>query len=403
MKRVCHILHGWYMTDSRVKLEAESLVDAGCSVDVICIGEKGQPARSVVNGVNVYRLPLARERGSMIRYLYEYAAFFVLTSLVLAFRIGKRYCAIHANNMPDFLVFTALLPKLFGCKVVLDVHDMMPELFQSKYGLSEHSIVVRMLRWQLKWSVRFSDAVITTSYEMRRVLQSIVPGKDVTLLMNMPNAGFVEAALRPPADRAQVKPEFRMLYTGTVSERYGLQTVIEALPELRQRIPGISLSIVGSGDQVPELQELAGNLGVSDCVEFRGYVPWMSIPELIRESDVGVSALLNDIHNDLCFVGKVIEYATAGLPTIVSRTRAMEYYYNDGVVKFFRGGDVKSFQEAVIELYESPELRETMSRRGVEFGGQWNWNVERAKYVGLIGSLCGGVATPAGDGVGQDN
>ena len=389
MKRVCHILHGPYLVDSRVKLEAEALVDAGYAVDVICISEEGQPSRGVVNGVNVYRLPLARKRGSRLRYAWEYIAFFALTSLVLTLRLGKRYRVIHVNNMPDFLVFTAVIPRLLGSKVLLDVHDPMPELFQSKYALGETSFVVRALRWQLKRSMGFADAVLTVSDEMRRHLNALVPNKYPAVLMNMPNSDFISSALLPESDRFKEKSRFRLLYTGTISERYGLHIVIRALPRLKERVPGIELCVIGWGDQVEELQALAQQLGVSDIVEFRGRVPWTEIPDLIKQADVGVSVLLKDVHTDLCFIGKVIEYVTAGLPTIVSRTRTMENYYGDDVVKFVAPGDVRSFEEAVIELYENPDKMRSMSRKGIALRDRWNWEVERAKYVALIDSMCG--------------
>ena len=98
--------------------------------------------------------------------------------------------------------------------------------------------------------------------------------------------------------------------------------------------------------------------------------------------------LLKDVHTDLCFVGKVIEYVTAGLPTIVSRTRTMENYYRDGIVRFVDPGDVEQFKQAVIELCEHPEMRMAMSRAGIALRDQWNWTVESAKYVELISSMC---------------
>ncbi|MCX8052303.1 MAG: glycosyltransferase family 4 protein [Armatimonadetes bacterium] len=386
-RRVCHVLHGPYLMDSRVRLEAEALVDAGYNVDVISIREGNRPKYEIVNGVNIYRFPLDRKRGSVIRYLWEYFTFFVLTAIFLASR-PRRYCVIHVNNMPDFLVFAALLPRLFGSKVLLDVHDPMPELFQSKYGLGDKSFIVRALRSQSKWSMRFADAVMTVSDEMRKLLHSIVPDKNPTVVMNMPNSDFIGSALLPENERFRSKSEFRLLYTGTISERYGLRTVVQALPRLKERIPGISLCIVGWGEQVEELQALARELGVSEIVEFRGRVPWNEIPELIRQSDVGLSVLLKDVHTDLCFIGKVIEYVTAGLPTIVSRTRTMENYYTDDLVKFVDPGCVESFEQAVIELYENPEKMRSLSRAGIAFRDRWNWAVERAKYVELVASMC---------------
>ena len=386
-KRLCHVLHGPYLTDPRVRREAEALAELGWQVDVICLHEPGKPRRDVVNGVSVLRLPLARKRGSVLRYIFEYVAFLLLATLVLTVRIGKRYRVIHVNNMPDFLVFAALLPKLFGTKVVLDVHDPMPELFQSKYGLGKDSFVVRFLRWQLKWSMRFADAVITVSEEMRKLLNAVVPGLKVWVVMNLPNSSFVRTGQISESERFVSRNGFRLLYTGTVAERYGVRVAVEAMPKLRELIPGVSLRIVGSGDQLEELRTLAQDLGVSDCIEFCGTLPWTEIPKLIRESDLGISILLKDPHTDLCFTNKVVEYVTCGLPTVVSRTLTSEAYYSEEIVRFVEPGDVESFISAVVELYRDPDLRKKMSRNGIALSDRWNWETEKSKYVELIESL----------------
>ncbi|MDH7602192.1 MAG: glycosyltransferase family 4 protein [Armatimonadota bacterium] len=388
-KRACHLLHGPYLTDPRVRREAEALAEAGWEVDVICLHEEGKPRRDSVNNVRVLRLPLARKRGSVFRYLFEYVAFFVMTAFVLTARLGKRYRLIHVNNMPDFLVFAALLPKLLGSKVLLDVHDPMPELFQSKYGFSDSSPIIRFLRWQLKRSMHFADAVVTVSDEMRRLLSDLLPGVEISVVMNMPNASFVKLGQIAEDQRFTNRNGFRLLYTGTVAARYGVRVAVEAMPVLKKLIPGVSLCVVGSGDQLEELKQLARDLGVADCVDFRGAVPWTEIPKLIQESDLGVSVLLKDPHTDLCFTNKVVEYVTCGLPTVVSRTRTSENYYSQDTVRFVEPGSVESFVNAVVELYHNPDLRRSMSRRGMALAEKWNWDCEKIKYVELVERLTG--------------
>lgn len=387
--RVCHILHGPYLTDPRVRREAEALAEAGWDVDVLCLSEPGRPVRESINGVKVLRLPLARKRGSILRYIFEYLAFFFISGVILLFRVPRRYKVIHVNNMPDFLVFAATIPKLFGTKILLDVHDPMPELFQSKYRLHKDSLIIRFLRWQLKMSMRFADAVMTVTDEMRRLLNEIVPHIEISVLMNMPGSEFVRSGQISLDERFSERNGFRLLYTGTVAERYGVRVAVEAMPELRKAIPGISLCVVGSGDQLEELKQLARELGVSDIVDFRGALPWTEIPKLIRESDLGISVLLKDPHTDLCFTNKVVEYVTCGLPTIVSRTRTSERYYTDGTVCFVEPGDVRSFVEAVLNLYHNRSKMVQMSQNGMALAEKWNWDVEKAKYLRLMNTLAG--------------
>lgn len=67
--------------------------------------------------------------------------FFKTTSL----QFGKRYAAVHVNNIPDFIVFSALLPKLMGAKVLLDIHDPMPNTFASKFESGQNGFFFKIL------------------------------------------------------------------------------------------------------------------------------------------------------------------------------------------------------------------------------------------------------------------
>ena len=142
MKKICMVCQSYYLRDPRVRREAEALADDGFEVDVITLRDKGELKKEKVNGVNIYRLPLMRKRGGIIRYLFEYFWFFFLSPLFLLYLfIKKRYKLIQIHTMPDFLVFCALIPKIFKVKIILDVHEPMPELFVSKYNLGKKNFL----------------------------------------------------------------------------------------------------------------------------------------------------------------------------------------------------------------------------------------------------------------------
>lgn len=394
--RICHIVQSYYPRDPRIRRQAEALAQAGFEVDVVCLRDAKEQARESVNGVNVRRLPLSRRRGSALRYLFEYIAFFVMASFVMVLRLPRRYHVIHVSNLPDFLVFSALAPKLFGARVLLDGHDPMPELFMSKYGVDERSSLIRLIQWQERVSVRFANHILTVSEAMRQHYQPVAGNKPVSVVMNLPD----DALFHPP-DSTCVEHRsdggFHMLYTGTISKTYGLAMVIESLSRLRDRIPNLRLRIVGEGDDLPSLRQLARDLGMEDRVEFCGVVPFSRIPEIISQSDVGISTLKLDVLTNLCFNNKTAEYVAMGLPAIVTRNDVVEKHFPSGVVRFFEAGDPESFEKAVVELYENPQLREEMSRKGIEFSKTSNWSVEKRKYIDLIASLCAGKTKGGGD------
>src|SRR5687767_9622407 len=113
------------------------------NVDVICLMDDGEPKRQTLHGVDVMRLPLKRRRGGMLGYVAQYGAFIAMAFAVLAARsLTRRYDVVYVHNMPDVLVLSALVPKLLGAKVILDLHDPMPELMMSIFGLRPDSLPV---------------------------------------------------------------------------------------------------------------------------------------------------------------------------------------------------------------------------------------------------------------------
>lgn len=388
MKRICHLVQSYYPRDPRIRRQAEALAGAGYAVDVICLRGPGESKREEINGVNVIRLPLSRKRGSVLRYLFEYAAFFVMAFFVLIPR-ARRYSVIHVSNLPDFLVFAAAVPRLLGTKVLLDEHDPMPELFMSKYGVGKDHPIIKLVALQERLSLKFADHVLTVSSAMKQRYDHLVGGRPVSVVMNLPDDRLFQLPAERPRNNA-ANGHFTLIYTGTVSKTYNLDMVVEAVANLRSKIPGLRLKIVGEGDDIPALKELAEQRGVTDRVEFPGVVPFNKIPELISQSDVGVSTLKLDMLTRLCFNNKTAEYVAMGLPSIVTRTDVVQEHFPQGIVRFFEPGNPGSFEQAVVDLYENPDLRADMSQKGLEFSKTANWSTEKQKYIDLIERLSQG-------------
>jgi hypothetical protein len=114
------VVYSNYPKDSRVRREAEGLVKAGMSVDVISLRGDGELPNEQVNNVNTYRLNIKKKRGSKLQYLWQWSFFLIAAFVKLSWlQIVKKYHIVHLHNMPDFLVFSAFLPKLIGAKLIL--------------------------------------------------------------------------------------------------------------------------------------------------------------------------------------------------------------------------------------------------------------------------------------------
>ena len=188
-KRHCMVVHAYYpIGETRVEREARVLIDHGYEVDVICLLGKGEPVVEAKDGINVYRLPVKRYvSGGVFSQFFEYLAFLVLALFKLAsLHRERRYRTVQLHNLPDFLVFAGLVPKLTGSKLILDIHDLMPEFYAARFNTDLNSLPVRLVRWQEKISCRVADHVITVTEPWRQTLiERGVPAEKVSVVMNV--------------------------------------------------------------------------------------------------------------------------------------------------------------------------------------------------------------------------
>ena len=192
---VCILRHSSYPAELNVRREAEALFKDGYEVHVICLREEAQPAREVIGGIQVRRLPVRHRRGKIARYLFEYNAFFLLASIELL-RLHQRFRlrAIQVNTMPDYLVFAALIPRLLGARVVLHLHEPMPELFATMFPQRRYAWLRTLIRWSERLSLAFADRVLTVTNEMRdNVSRRGADAGKITVIVNVPDDDLIRS------------------------------------------------------------------------------------------------------------------------------------------------------------------------------------------------------------------
>src|SRR5260221_10975857 len=129
-KRALLVVHSYYLRDTRPRRLATTLTDAGWDVDVVCARDEGEPRTETVHGVHIHRLPARRQRGTKFRYAFEYASFTLMALVrVTALWLRRRHQAVYVIGIPNFLVFAAIVPRLGGARVMLDMRDPLPEFF----------------------------------------------------------------------------------------------------------------------------------------------------------------------------------------------------------------------------------------------------------------------------------
>lgn len=387
--RHCMVVHADYpMGETRVEREALALVAQGTEVDVICLNSIGEPDVELVDGVQVYRLPVRRNRGKgLLAQALEYLSFFILAFVELTnLHRRKRYDIVQVHNLPDFLVFVALIPKLTGSKIILDLHDLMPEFYSELYKCPMDSLAVGIIRWQERISCRFADHIITVTELWRQALiERGQPKNKVSVVMNVADSHifYPEAAIH-----VQEKDHFRLIYHGIMGYRHGLDLVLRAIQQLRGEAPDICLTLHGWGDERKALEDLADELKLHNQVQFSETgVPAKDLPKLLMTADLAVVPYRNGTFTGGILPTKLMEYATLGIPAIAARTPAIAAYFDETSVLFFTPGDVDELAACILALYNDRSRLANLAHNILKFNDFYNWSKISAEYVALVEQL----------------
>jgi glycosyltransferase involved in cell wall biosynthesis len=377
-----------YRRDGRVRREAEALVASGHRVVFLASRQTNEPHKETIAGVEVIKaIAWNNRRTSATEYVVNYGIFFVSLMLHLLAH-PLRYRLIHINNMPDFLVFAAWLPRLLGRPVIYDVHDLMPELFVEKFARGESHWVVRLLLAQERWAGKFASAVLTVEERLKDMLSARgIDRHKIHVLMNLPDDRIFAPRKRLLAKTPDSR--FVLVYHGTLARRLGLDVAVEAMAKVKPIIPEAELRIIGAGEERGALINLRDRLGLGNVVTFsEGFVPVEQIPGLIADADLAVVPLRISSGTDIMLPTKLLEYVTVGIPCIVPKTGTIARYFDDDMVQFFDAEDSQSLANAIISLYRDPERRASLAQHATErFARTYSWNVHKKVYTNLVEGL----------------
>src|SRR6266540_477436 len=247
--RVVHVVYSSYPFDPRVRRVVEAQRDWGFDVHVGALEEHGQPRKESLGSVAVQRVPLEVVRGGRARYAFQYVIFLMAaTLLVLGIRVHHRVDVVHVHSLPDFLVASAAMAKLLGSKVVLDLHEAMPEIVRARFRGSERSLLPTLARW-LEWmSCAFADAVLTATDPIRGLLvRRGTAASKITVIMNSPRSiPSRQIDVETLRTNLGLNGHSAIVYVGGLNEERDLGVLIRAVAGLRTD-PPLRLVVFGYG------------------------------------------------------------------------------------------------------------------------------------------------------------
>jgi glycosyltransferase involved in cell wall biosynthesis len=390
MKSVCVLLQNYYDLDIRVRRKAEALVDAGYSVDVLALRSPNMQKTYTLAGVNVSTIFLGKKRGSLARYAFEYVVFFLWCVVRVTVQMARRrYAFIDVNTLPDFLVFAAVFAKWMGAKVILDMHEITPEFYISKYGISENSWWVRALEYQERISFDFADRVITINEPIQDLLtdRGLPREKSIVITNSVDETRFVAPLRSSAASDTATAGAFVLMYHGTLTKLYGLDIAIEAFALAHEEMPGAEIWILGSGTEEGALADLTQQRGLSSKVKLIGQVAPTEIPAWLSRCDIGLLPIRRDVFLEFAFPNKLPEFIITGKPVIVSRLKAIRHYFSEDSLAYFQPNDPEDLAKQMVRIYCNPDLRAWLAAKARQEYAPIRWDVMKDRYLALIKDL----------------
>jgi glycosyltransferase involved in cell wall biosynthesis len=350
--------------DRRVWQESQALRRAGCEVVVICPQGKGYDVESevVVDGVEIHRYRLGFGSGWM-GYIREY-----LTALWRTWRLIRhvarrgRFDVIQACNPPDILLLAALPQRLRGTRFVFDHHDLVPELYLSRFDRGK-DIGYRLTLLCERLTFALAEVVMSTneSYQQVALRRGKKSPEEVFVVRTAPDTALFRA-VEPSESLKRGKP-FLLAYVGVMGPQDGLDHALRALVHLHAQRQDWHAIFVGGGDVFEEMIAYARQLGHEDRVEFTGRVSNEKLLQVLSTADVCLSPDPLNPLNDVSTMNKILEYMACGKP-VVSYDLVEARVSAGEAAAYARANDEADFAAQISALLDDPERR----RRMGEFG-----------------------------------
>ncbi len=383
--RICMLAYTFYENDNRVRRYAEALAARGDHVDIVALKNGDLPDRDILRGVNIYRIQKRfYNEKHKLQYLFRTMLFLVRSGLFVTKRsFRKPYDLIHIHSVPDFEVFSALMPKLMGTKIILDIHDIVPEFYASKFGVSKTSLIFRLLVLIEKVSIAFSDHAIAANHiwEKRLLSRSVKPEK-CSVYLNYP-----DSALFYPRKVTKDPDKLIFVYPGSLNWHQGLDIAIRAFSRIKGELKSAEFHIYGDGPERNNLEQLIRELGVEHLVLLKDSIPMDQVGDVMAKADIGVVPKRNDSFGGEAFSTKIFEFMSLGVPIIVSATTIDKYYFNDSVVHFFEPENEGDLAQTMLLLGKDKKQRDMKSDRALEFVNQYSWGKNKQEYFDLVDKL----------------
>lgn len=386
-RRVVMVAHSHYEMDGRVQRYAESLVARGDTVHVLSVRQSpGLPRDDIINGVHLHRLTdrFGKSARGKWAYLRMVLGFLRLCTVWIAREHHRRPIdLLHVHNMPDFLVLAGLYPKLRGTAIILDIHDLLPEFFNSKFADGSGRLPRSLLAAERLSAALADHVIVSNDLWLERYARRTGTGNRSSAWIN-----YVDARLFHPRPSSRRDSRLIVLFPGGLYWHQGVDLAIRAFTDVVAAVPSAEFHVYGDGDAKDDLVALTRELGLENSVRFHSPVPSREIAELMAAADLAVVPKRADSFGNEAFSTKILEFMSLGVPVVASATRIDRFYFDPSVIHFFESDNVPDLARAMISLLQNPAARAEQAERARRFAAARSWQEREKDYFRLVDGLC---------------
>ena len=388
---VVHVAYTKAPADPRVRRAATAASTAGLRVVVVALRHSGERAVERSQGVVIARLPGRRTRGSFLSYFLQYAAFTIRCRVLLSrHRQFRRARLAHIHTLPDFLIFSAIPLKHRGARLVLDLHEILPEFVGTKFTGWAGKAMARAAIILERWARRQSDATVTVNRPIARLLEGRAPAQAHAPLVihNTPDpVDFGNVRLPGPPPNG-TENTLRCVYHGTITALYGLDIAVRGVvAALRQGIQ-VHFTIIGDGPDRERVQGLVRSLDAQRHVSFIEPQPpeWLRLQ--LRSFDAGIVPTRLDGMTRYSLSNKLLEYIHLGVPILAARLPSYIEYFSESSAWFWTPNDSDALAGALVAFTEAASSERLARAREAQGAlAAIAWSGERQRLLSLYKDL----------------
>jgi glycosyltransferase involved in cell wall biosynthesis len=380
-KSICMVVQNYFPEDPRVRKYVNSLIKHNYRVDIISLKRHDLKFIEQYSNGTIYRIGIPKKRSTAFRYLSEYIIFFISSFLFLnLLSLKNSYKIIHIHNMPDFLVFIGLLPKIFGAKIILDMHEITPEFFQFRFNANKKSLMICICIFIEFLSLHFADHIITVTDKIREKLVLRNDLSNIDVIMNTiyytPDASF----------KIPNTENFEIIYHGTLTDLYSLDLPLKALSLIKESTKKIRFNIYGDGPSKYKLIKLVEKLELQDIVIFHERISYEEIITILKKMNLGILAFRRNQYIDLSFSNKLSEYINYCIPVLTTKSPAvLDYFCEDDLI--LCDDSEEGIYKKLLEIIKGNLNIEERVLSAKKKYKKISWDIMEQKYIYIIKCL----------------